>query len=82
MRAEEPKYALYPGEVESRTDGQWHFIGAAKLAMLYGVPMALCLVVRREDFRLPYRRELIEHAAKLIPLGPRYNGDYSLPKAP
>lgn len=35
MRHEPPKYALHPGVVISRNDGQKHFIGVGALATLY-----------------------------------------------
>ncbi len=65
------KYVICPGWVESQTDGDRHFIGAARLMQLYGVSPAECFVERAWPFRpLP---------EGLIPLGPRYRGDYTLP---
>ena len=82
MFAMEKKFAIYRGDMESRSDGQLHHIGARQLAMLYGVPLELCLVVRYDDFRRPDRREFIARAAALIGLSPRYDGDYRLPERP
>ncbi len=76
----EPIYALYPGMVTSKTDGDWHFIDANVLAMLYGVPLAKCVVVRLSDYNDPSRREFVRRAEKLIPLRPRYDGNYKLPE--
>jgi hypothetical protein len=36
------KYALHPGFVKSRTDGDRHYISAKYLAFLYGVDMREC----------------------------------------
>lgn len=38
-------YLLCPGPVRSRTDGDWHHIGARQLAHLYRVPMDECVVL-------------------------------------
>ncbi len=72
------KYALYPGYIVSKTDGDRHFIGAARLADLYGVPMQECFVVRYGDVD-PTRRRA---PPGLIDLFPRYSGDYTLPPSP
>ncbi len=79
-------YLLCPGPVRSRTDGDWHRIGARQLAHLYRVPMDECLVLnhggspgfdRRRDELLArvYRGELIK-------LRPRADGNYVLPPKP
>jgi hypothetical protein len=71
------KYSLHPGYVTSKKDGDRHFISATELAMCYGVSLAECLVVHWGVFP-PDRSRLLELAGamKLIPLHPRYNGDY------
>lgn len=74
----EKLYAIYPGEVASRHDNDWHHISAAQLAHLYRVPMEICVIVDRGDYAKPWRRDHVAYAATLIPLRPRYNGDYSL----
>lgn len=76
----EPKYALYPSHVTSRTDGDRHYIGAPQLARLYRVPMGECLVISDEDYRRPDRRGKLALAEKLIALWPRYDGNYKLPE--
>lgn len=67
----QPLYVLEPGWVRSRTDGDRHYIGAAQLAALYGVPLRRCLVLTHLGARLP------EGA---ILLTPRSDGDYRLPE--
>lgn len=74
-------YAIYPGVVTSRYDGDCHYISAAQLARLYGVSIGECVVVEWGDYSKPWRRESIAYASTLIPLIPRYSGDYSLPSA-
>lgn len=75
-----PRYALYPGPVTSRTDGQRHHVGADRLAHLYGVDLRDCLVVTDLDLSHPAMRGHCAHAATLVALRPRYDGDYSLPQ--
>lgn len=72
-------YAIYPGGIHSRSDDDYHHIGAPQLARLYGVPMARCIVVNRDDYLKPWLRERVAYAATLIPLYPRRSGDYMLP---
>lgn len=81
-----PRYLLLPGPVRSRPDAQWHHVGASVLAMLYGVPMADCIVMPapgREAF--PAQRmgllKRCEAGGDLIGLTPRFDGDYRLPAA-
>lgn len=81
------RYLLCPGQVRSRTDGQWHHISASQLAMLYRVPMDACLVMHSDWFS-PWgerrREELRERVRRgeLIELGPRFDGDYTPPAVP
>lgn len=67
-----PRYVLHPGPVVSRTDGQEHLIDARALVWLHQV--------RREDCMLgvdpAYRRLSEAERAALVPLAPRYDGDY------
>lgn len=79
------RYLLYPRFVRSRADGDWHFIDARQLAMLYGVPMNECLVlpeVGRERFKCERLRliERCEVGGDLTLLVPRHDGNYTLPK--
>lgn len=72
-RPEEPgvMYALCPGAVRSATDGDWHYVGARQLAVLYGVDMRQCAVVQG-------RGTLLGYTGYLIPLYPRADGDYNI----
>ena len=69
------KYALIPGYVESKSDGQDHYISARQLCRLYGVNRNECLVI---DYKNPgtFRGLNIDN---YIQLPPRYDGDYKLP---
>jgi hypothetical protein len=74
------KYLLCPGMVTSRTDGDQHYIGVAKLAGLYGVSLFECEVLTYDPLE---PRSLAEarkqQHAGLIRLAPRDDGDYRLP---
>lgn len=77
------RYLLCPGIVTSRTDGDRHYVGAAELARLYGVPKANCLVLPHwSTMNHFHRASLLERAARgeLIALRPRADGDYRLPE--
>lgn len=63
-------YAIYPGYVTSKNDGQEHYIGARQLMVLYGVPFHECVIVETAWNA--------RHATNLIPLYPRYDGNYSV----
>lgn len=41
----EPRIFLYPGEVRSKVDGDFHYITAPQLARLYGVDYRKCYVI-------------------------------------
>lgn len=78
------KYAVWPGLVTSKTDGQVHFISAAQLVMLYGVKWDECIVYDAARlYELPdsVRESRMAVAESLIPLRPRYDGNYTLPKS-
>lgn len=64
------KYAVYPGCVESKADGQIRYIGAYQLIQFYRVDPSECIVIRPGD-----RRD----TTGLIRLDPSYHGDYRLP---
>jgi hypothetical protein len=66
------KYLLCPGNVKSKTDGDFHHISPVQLKNLYGVPMKECLILSRLT--------TVDQIENLIHLKPKYNGDYSLPK--
>ena len=68
-----PLYAVHPGPVISRTDRQEHHLGFLKLCELYGVQPGDCVDMSRE------REWRGKDVSKLIPLTPRYDGNYALP---
>ena len=63
----EIKYAVYPGMIRSRNDGDWHYVGAAQLIRLYGVRPSECLIVVDDRDRMGGRGE------GLIPLHPQHD---------
>lgn len=77
------KYALHPGMVTSKRDGDRHFIDAHQLARLYGVRPSECVVVpwNVEQGRERQHQLLLERIERmdLIHLHPRYDGNYKLP---
>ena len=70
------KYALVPGYVRSKNDGEEHYINAPTLAKLYGVDFKKCVVIGVND---PYTPE---HARRdgLKVLYPDYIGRYIIPE--
>lgn len=77
---ERKKWLLTPGWVRSRNDNDEHYIGAARLARLYGVSLSECIVICEEFARTGYG--LTARQRSLPVLRPRYDGDYTLPAAP
>lgn len=79
------KYALFPGPVTSKNDGDRHFVDAPTLAFCYGVRLSECLVVPAHiSERHPRERELLLERIErqgLVQLRPRYDGNYTLPEA-
>lgn len=76
------KYSVHPDFVASKRDGDVHFIDARQLMHLYGVESYDCLVIDDNASRHTYAR-LMRRAEeeKLITLRPRYDGNYTIPKA-
>lgn len=76
-------YLLCPGPVRSRTDGDWHHIGARQLAHLYRVPMDECVELNHggSPYLARQRDELLArvYRGELIALKPRADGDYRMP---
>ena len=70
---ERRKYALHPGYITSKNDGDRHFISARQLARLYGVKIEECVVWGPEYRPGEWRREDYVH------FYPRYDGDYKTP---
>lgn len=73
----ELKYAVFPGLVRSKSDGQLHQITTSQLVALYGLKSEEYIAVERDQ---SYARQL----QKALDLGlrhlyPRYSGNYTLP---
>lgn len=64
------KYVLHPGYVESKSDGDMHFIGATQLVKLYKIDM-------NEVAMIVYDCQIIE--GDYIHLYPKYSGNYNIP---
>ena len=64
-------YAVYPGEIHSKTDGDVHYLGFHRLCRLYNVNPATAVDMSRAS-----ARNAIEDISNLIPLRPLYSGDY------
>lgn len=64
-----PKYALHPGWVTSKKDGEDHYIGVALLERLYELRSNEYIVWRDRGF----------DAEEYIHLYPRYDGKYGRP---
>jgi len=78
----QPKYLLMPGAVQSKFDGQVHYIGALQLAHLYGVPMSDCIVMPPQTpANHRDRMSLLDRVrtGELVGLVPRDDGNYTLP---
>lgn len=75
------RYAICPGWVTSKEDGDRHFIGSAELMRLYGVKPAECRVcyldVPREDGEFT---RYIKAFDDLLMLKPKASGAYELPR--
>ena len=63
------KYAVYPGFVTSRYDGDLHYVDSNSLMRLHGVVPQECIVVRG-------RHSLRGLRKRLISLFPREDGHY------
>jgi hypothetical protein len=69
------KYLCIAGYVESRNDGDRHFISAPQLARLYRVDPKECVFVNGDEHpdRLP-------SPGDMIILKPRFDGNYTIPE--
>ena len=65
------KYAICPGYVTSKNDGERHFINATELMRLYGVNPAECVIFHDE-------KSILREGGSLIILRPDYDGDYTI----
>jgi hypothetical protein len=76
-----PLYLLCPGHVISKRDGQLHYVGAMRLALLYGVDWTMCEIDNVPDWWPASMRQQFEERTKgLIKLAPRCDGNYTLPQ--
>jgi len=77
------QFLLIPGYVESRSDGDRHYIAAEELANLYGVSLKDCVVISSDEFRKfepnPPPGYSWEYLKSLIALPVLYHGDYQIP---
>ena len=75
------RYALHPGWVISKRDGQDHYISHQQLAWLYRLnPDQFVVIDDRGMDRREYTRAMRKtEELKLIHLYPRFDGDYTLP---
>ena len=72
MASDKGRIILHPGYVTSKTDGERHYIGAGRLADLYGVNIIRCVILARdEDWRGFHDRKGDHH------LYPREDGNYA-----
>jgi hypothetical protein len=77
------KYVVKPGWVTSKNDGQQHYIGAMQLIRLYQVDPRLCYVYEPTPRWTRWDAEEAKRIMKdLIPLVPRYDGNYRVPTSP
>ena len=75
------KYAIQPGHVRSKVDGDVHYINARTLMQLYKVDPRECLVIDpKDDARLYEHQTQCAEEQKLIHLRPCFDGNYVLPK--
>lgn len=71
MKLTDLRYALHPGWIPSKNDGDWHYINCQDLMRLYGVPANLCISWHS---RPRYRGE----EESFVHLFPDYDGKYDL----
>lgn len=69
-------FVVWPGYIHSKADGDRHFVTAERLIRLYNVPLRDCIVVH---WGQEGRCLAGLHQEQYIHLGPRYDGDYTLP---
>ena len=76
------KYLVKPDYVQSKNDGQVHFVTCGKLVKLYGVNPKDCVLWNKniEDTYLNWHTLFNKQYGHLIWLTPSYHGDYTLPE--
>lgn len=78
MEIKEKKYLVIGGLVKSRSDGDIHHVSAPRLCALYGVNMDECVLADERDNDIEWVEVRNGHLTRLRP---RYDGNYTLPKA-
>ena len=78
MAEPKKKYLIMPGKMMSKNDKDVHFITAEQLIRLYNVDRRECDIVKLDEKGLPILQGL--DINKYIILGPRYDGNYQIPK--
>ncbi len=74
------KYSVHPDFVVSKTDRDVHYITAKHLMHLYQVDPRECVVIDDASDRRSYANLMrLAEEDKLIPLRPRFDGNYALP---
>ena len=77
------RYAICPGMVTSRNDGDRHYVGPQQLMRLYQVDPDECVIYEPEPWWGPMMHQQAEaRIAGLTRLAPRYDGRYRNPDAP
>lgn len=69
------RYMIHPGPVDSKSDGDTHYVGVRDLIRLYGVNPSECCVADDRTLRGMSR----ESYDAMIHLYPDYHGRYELP---
>ena len=71
------KYYIIPGYIQSKYDGDIHYINADMLMRLYNVNPKECLVLSLDK---PYHVKLLDQADtdRVQILKPKYHGDYNV----
>lgn len=67
------RFIVWPGTLQSQTDGQWHYVGFTQLCALYQVHPSECI-----NGELPEALLGVDQSG-MVHLTPRYDGHYSLP---
>ncbi len=76
------KYAVHPGFVTSRTDGDEHYMGALELVRLYQLKQGEYVVVNRDKWGELTIASRALNTEGMHNLYPRYDGHYGRPDEP
>lgn len=72
------RYVLFPGYVESKTDGQMHWISIHQLLHLYAIPKGSTVTWVSTDGTVEYSKVKYVPEEGDIACLPRYDGDYPI----